>query len=98
MVKEPDGYQRSIVGRGAAGNPKNRFERIEVEPEPEGVESEESGPETVYLRDVSRSIIARNDSPDIGSMPASILTEDAVMDAFIATLALCTNTWVSQRV
>jgi DNA repair photolyase len=65
-VKEPEGYQRSIVGRGAAGNPKNRFERIEVEPEPEGSDAEESGPETVYLRDASRSIIARNDSPDIG--------------------------------
>jgi DNA repair photolyase len=64
-VEEQEGYRRSIVGRGAAGNPKNRFERIEVEPEP-GESDEESGPETVYLRDVSRSIIARNDSPDIG--------------------------------
>lgn len=54
---------RSIVGRGAAGNPKNRFERIEVHPE-----EIEAGirPETVYLRDHSRSIIASNDSPDIG--------------------------------
>ena len=65
-MKEPEGYQRSIVGRGAAGNPKNRFERIEVEPEPKGSDAEESAPETVYLRDASRSIIARNDSPDIG--------------------------------
>jgi len=65
-VKKPEGHRRSIVGRGAADNPKNRFEQIEVEPEPEGMDSEESGPETVYLRDVSRSIIARNDSPDIG--------------------------------
>jgi DNA repair photolyase len=64
-VEEQEGYRRSIVGRGAAGNPKNRFERIEVEPEPKESD-EESGPETVYLRDVSRSIIARNDSPDIG--------------------------------
>jgi DNA repair photolyase len=63
-VEEQEGYRRS-VGRGAAGNLKNRFERIEVEPEP-GESDEESGPETVYLRDVSRSIIARNDSPDIG--------------------------------
>ncbi len=64
-MEEQEGYRRSIVGRGAAGNPKNRFERIEVEPEP-GESDEESGPETVYLRDVSRSIIARNDSPDTG--------------------------------
>ena len=65
-MREPEGYRRSIVGRGAAGNPKNRFERIEVEPEPAGSDAEEPGPETVYLRDASRAIIARNDSPDIG--------------------------------
>ncbi len=65
-MEEPEGYRRSIVGRGAAGNPKNRFERIEVEPDPEGSDAEEPGPKTVYLRDVSRSIVARNDSPDIG--------------------------------
>ncbi len=56
---------RSITGRGAADNPKNRFERIEVEPDP-SVPDEGPRPETVYLRDHSRSIIARNDSPDIG--------------------------------
>src|SRR5215213_11824452 len=54
---------RSITGRGAAGNPKNRFERIEVDP---AISDEEARPETVYLRDHSRSIIARNESPDIG--------------------------------
>ncbi len=56
---------KSIVGRGTAINPKNRFEKIEVEPEPHDPD-EESRPETVYLRDHSRSIIATNDSPDIG--------------------------------
>jgi DNA repair photolyase len=60
------GPRRSIAGRGAAGNPKNRFERIEVEPDPGEIEGDEPRPETVYLRDHSRSIIARNDSPDIG--------------------------------
>jgi DNA repair photolyase len=58
--------RRGIVGRGAAGNPKNRFERIEVEPDLDELEGEEPRPETIYLRDHSRSIIARNDSPDIG--------------------------------
>lgn len=48
------------------GNPKNRFERIEVEPDLDELEGEEQPPETTYLRDHSRSIIARNDSPDIG--------------------------------
>lgn len=65
-MEEAEGYRRSIVGRGAAGNPKNRFERIEVEPELGTLDPEKPGSETVYLRDVSRSIIARNDSPDIG--------------------------------
>ncbi len=65
-MKGPEEYREGIVGRGAAGNPKNRFERIEVEPEPGGLDAGEPGPETVYLRDVSRSIITRNDSPDIG--------------------------------
>src|SRR5215217_7399341 len=49
-------------GRGASANPLNRFERIEVEmevPGPERVETE-------LLRDSSRSIITRNDSPDVG--------------------------------
>ncbi|MFL5991712.1 MAG: PA0069 family radical SAM protein [Rubrobacteraceae bacterium] len=58
------GLRRGIVGRGATGNPKIRFERIEVEPDE--TEGDEPRPETVYLRDHSRSIIARNDSPDIG--------------------------------
>jgi DNA repair photolyase len=65
-MKAGEGPRSSIVGRGAAGNPKNRFERIEVELELGGLDSEEPGPEVIYLRDVSRSIIARNDSPDIG--------------------------------
>ena len=65
-MKAGQGVRSSIVGRGAAGNPKNCFEKIEVEPEPRGSDAEEPGPETVYLRDASRSIIAQNDSPDLG--------------------------------
>ena len=65
-MKEREGSRRSIVGRGAAANPKNRFERIEVQPDPAETDAEEPRPETVYLRDHSRSIVARNDSPDIG--------------------------------
>jgi DNA repair photolyase len=54
----------ALKGRGAIGNPKNRFETLEVErdeevPGPERVETE-------LLRDTSRSIIAYNDSPDVG--------------------------------
>src|ERR687893_413513 len=61
-----EGFRESIVGRGAAGNPKNRFEKIEVEPDLDEIGEDEPHPETVYLRDHSRSIVARNDSPDIG--------------------------------
>ena len=56
---------RSITGRGAAANPKNRFEKIGVEPDPAET-GDEPRPETVYLRDHSRSIVAMNNSPDIG--------------------------------
>ena len=65
-MRDQEGSRSSIVGRGAAGNPKNRFEKIEVDPDPAEHDAEEAPPETVYLRDHSRSIIARNDSPDIG--------------------------------
>jgi radical SAM superfamily enzyme YgiQ (UPF0313 family) len=61
-----DGHKpRGITGRGAAANPKNRFEKIEVEPDPAET-GDEPRPETVYLRDHSRSIVATNSSPDIG--------------------------------
>lgn len=48
-------------GRGAAANPAGRFERLEVvaeEPLPDRVP-------TQYLRDDSRSIVVRNESPDV---------------------------------
>ncbi|HYO08396.1 MAG TPA: PA0069 family radical SAM protein [Tepidisphaeraceae bacterium] len=56
-----------IRGRGAAHNPPNRFEPIDVVPDPDCDldPSEQPAPTTVYLRDASRSIIASNDSPDV---------------------------------
>ena len=62
---EDERRPRSIKGRGAADNPKNRFERIAAEPDPAAAD-EQPSPETVYLRDHSRSVVARNESPDIG--------------------------------
>lgn len=47
-------------GRGAADNPPNRFERFHLE-----VDEPVARVDTHYLRDASRSVIARNDSPDI---------------------------------
>lgn len=57
----------SIRGRGAIDNPPNRFEPIALEPDPDFVpDSAGPAPQTTYLRDISRTIIARNDSPDVG--------------------------------
>ena len=55
-----------IRGRGASANPANRFERISYEPDPDDNEDPRSAPATILLRDQSRSIIAYNDSPDVG--------------------------------
>jgi DNA repair photolyase len=68
-------------GRGAAENPANRFDRLHIERTEadldnaawaaagadgeEGFEDEARVP-TEYYRDTSRSIIAHNDSPDVG--------------------------------
>lgn len=57
--------RRSIRGRGAASNPPNRFLPIAVERE-EWSDPDDPGPRTRFLRDSSRSILARNDSPDVG--------------------------------
>jgi DNA repair photolyase len=58
----PPPHQPAPRGRGTGLNPPNRFEPIEIE-------REEPGPDqvpTIYLRDTSRSIIATNNSPDVG--------------------------------
>jgi len=54
-----------LRGRGAAHNPKNRFERLEFQPEPEARDPDDPGPRTVFLRDPARTLITRNDSPDV---------------------------------
>jgi DNA repair photolyase len=56
-----------IKGRGASWNPQNRFETLEYVVDDEAWIDEDAPPRrTIYLRDPSRSIIAHNDSPDIG--------------------------------
>ncbi len=54
-----------MKGRGASWNPQNRFESLGYVLDDEA-ERDESAPKTIYLRDPSRSIIATNDSPDVG--------------------------------
>lgn len=55
-----------LRGRGSVSNPKNRFESIERIPEPLSGRDEISSPHTQFLPDTSKSLIAYNDSPDVG--------------------------------
>ena len=48
-------------GRGVPHNPPNRFERLWIEP----LEAPAERVATLYMRDTTRSIIARNNSPDV---------------------------------
>ena len=57
---------QAIPGRGTSTNPPNRFEPLHYDAlEPEE-ESEPNRPKTTFYRDQSRSIIASNESPDVG--------------------------------
>lgn len=55
----------AVKGRGSSFNPQNRFEKISYE-----VIEEENDPErnitTKFFRDTSKTILAYNDSPDLG--------------------------------
>ena len=58
-----------LRGRGTHTLPRNRFESAAFVPEAvEGAEYDDPAPDprTRYLRDASRSALAKNDSPDIG--------------------------------
>jgi DNA repair photolyase len=52
----------AIKGRGAADNPRGRFEKLERDREDDHVEAH---PQTVITLQQARSIISRNDSPDL---------------------------------
>jgi DNA repair photolyase len=57
--------------RGATENPVNRFEKIQIEPDADWNPDDEhggrpQGPPTQFFKDHSRTVIARNDSPDVG--------------------------------
>ena len=58
---------RELSGRGTGIRPPNRFEELRFEPDPEAVLDEEAPPlPTRYYRDASRTILAENQSPDVG--------------------------------
>ncbi len=52
-------------GRGAAGNPPNRFEKLSLELDEEDRDESPERVQTQFLRDPSRSIVSRNNSPDV---------------------------------
>ncbi|HVS62104.1 MAG TPA: PA0069 family radical SAM protein [Thermoanaerobaculia bacterium] len=70
----PESLPPAPRGRGAAGSPRNRFERLDSELDldtlddelAERVEGERPSVATEILRDGTRTILARNDSPDLG--------------------------------
>jgi DNA repair photolyase len=57
-------------GRGATSNPPNRFDQLHVELDPVDVDPNEvdepQARPTKFYRDATKTIIARNDSPDVG--------------------------------
>ena len=61
-------------GRGSGASPQNPFERFHLEDDLDGIEDlrlsdpdwEPPSPATQYFRDDSRSVMSKNDSPDIG--------------------------------
>jgi DNA repair photolyase len=58
--------QTITAHRGAADNPPNRFEKIHLERDEDWNPEEDPLPRTQFLKDSSKTIIAYNDSPDIG--------------------------------
>ena len=58
--------QAIAAHRGAAENPPNRFEKVHLERDEDWNPEEDPLPRTQFLKDSSKSIIAYNDSPDIG--------------------------------
>jgi DNA repair photolyase len=53
-------------GRGARLNPANRFVPLHLAPDPDLPPDESPAPETIFFKDAARSLIAYNDSPDVG--------------------------------
>jgi DNA repair photolyase len=74
IVEEAPPPSPPIHGRSASWNPANRFEKLHVDLGDEDVvqidptsdEEEKPRRETQFFRDLTKTIIARNDSPDVG--------------------------------
>jgi DNA repair photolyase len=55
-----------LHGRGASENPPNRFERAWHEPDEDAADLQAPAPTTQFLPDRTRTILTRNNSPDVG--------------------------------
>jgi DNA repair photolyase len=69
MYSHPQTPPSAPKGRGAGDNPPNRFQRIWYEPsedEERLPDEERPAPVTQFFRDEARSLLAHNDSPDVG--------------------------------
>jgi DNA repair photolyase len=73
IVEEAPPPAPAIHGRSASWNPANRFEKLHVDLGDVDVvqvnpmdEEEKPRPETQFFRDGTKTIIARNNSPDVG--------------------------------
>jgi DNA repair photolyase len=66
MHTPPPLFAKPAPGRGAQINPPNRFERLRVEPDPDCPPEEQPNPRTQFFHDGTESLLARNDSPDVG--------------------------------
>ncbi len=66
MKPDARDLQPAIRGRGAASNPGNRFEPLFYVPDLDSEVPQDPAFTTELLRDTSRSVLAYNNSPDIG--------------------------------
>ncbi len=63
----PNGYRTDNHPRARAQiNTPNRFESFHVEPDPDADPSEQHLAQTIFIKDATKTIIAHNDSPDVG--------------------------------
>jgi hypothetical protein len=58
------GHLSAPRGRGAGGNPPNRFEHTTLERDAEWNLGDDPAPRTQFLRNLSQMVISYNDSPD----------------------------------
>ena len=67
LVEETPPPASPIHGRGASWSPANRFETLHMEAvDPDWPEEERPAVPTRFYRDLTKTIISRNNSPDVG--------------------------------